>query len=131
MASVEPNVIAAVVFTALATVISISVYMLIDAFPINRRVGFERRVLIYILIIVDLITLLAVVSGSALYATETLRWTTIVVVAGLAILFVPGMLNFWPLHWRDGIPGLYITLAGLIATLSLLEYSDVFPSTWW
>ena len=72
-----------------------------------------------------LATLLA---GTGLYGYAELRWTSLVVVAGLVVLFAPGLFEVWPSSIRDGRTGLVILVG--IQALALATLAKVAGPTW-
>jgi len=58
--------------------------------------------------------------GVALFAHETLRWTSVVVAGGLIFLFVPSVFEIIPNGWRDSRGGLALLVALQLASLALL-----------
>lgn len=73
------------------------------------------------LIAVDVLLLLVLTGGSIAYGVGQLRWTSLIIVAGLALLFAPALLNIWPQRLRDGMAGLVILLVVFGASLGLLQ----------
>ena len=73
------------------------------------------------LVVGNAILLATLLTGTGLYGYAELRWSTLVVVAGLVVLFAPGLFEAWPSPWRDGNTGL-VVLVGVqalaIATLT-------------
>jgi hypothetical protein len=63
---------------------------------------------------------LLLLAGTLAFAWTELRWTTIVVVAGLLFLFIPGLLQAVPARLREGRGGLALSCAVLIAALGTL-----------
>ena len=55
-----------------------------------------------------------------MFAYVELRWTTIVVVAGILFLFVPEIFQALPEQWRDGQAGLAVTCCAMAFALALL-----------
>jgi hypothetical protein len=73
------------------------------------------------LIAADLLLLVALAGGSIAYGVAHLRWTSLVIVAGLALLFAPALFNVWPHRLRDGTAGLVVLLVLFSASLGLLQ----------
>jgi hypothetical protein len=73
--------------------------------------------------------LLALLSiGTVLFGYSELKWTTLVVVAGLVVLFAPGLFEVWPASFRDGSKGL-VALIG-IQLLALATLAKIAGSAW-
>ena len=63
---------------------------------------------------------LALSAGTLAFARAELRWSTIVVVAGILFLFIPELFQAIPGRVRDGRIGLGIAGFVLIASLGVL-----------
>ncbi|KAB1073580.1 hypothetical protein [Methylobacterium planeticum] len=122
MTMIEPNVAALLWFALFASVASVAFYVLTGMFPLETRPDLRRRPLGLVLIAANVLLLLALVGGSLAYGAANLRWTSLVIVGGFAVLFAPGLFNVWPQRWRDGLAGLAIVLGGLGVSLSLLQH---------
>jgi len=120
MSMIEPNVAALAWFALFAGVASVGFYVLTGMFPLETRPDLKGRPLGLLLLTVNVVLLLALVCGGLAYGVANLRWTSLIIVGGLAILFAPGLFNVWPQRWRDGLAGLAIVLAGLGSALGLL-----------
>ena len=122
MNMIEPNVAALLWFALFAGVASVGFYVLTGVFPLETRPDLRRRPLGLVLIAANVLLLLALVGGSLAYGAANLRWTSLVIVTGLAVLFAPGLFNVWPQRWRDGLAGLAIVLVGVGFSLGLLQH---------
>lgn len=122
MDMIEPNVAALLWFALFAGVASIGFYVLTGVFPLETRPDLNRRPLGLVLIAANVLLLLALVGGGLAYGAANLRWTSLVIVTGLAVLFAPGLFNVWPQRWRDGLAGLAIVLVGVGVSLGLLQH---------
>ena len=67
-------------------------------------------------------------TGTGFYGYTELRWSTLIVVAGLVILFVPGLFEIWPSPLRDGSTGL-VVLVGVQA-LALAALAKIAGPSW-
>ena len=121
MGMIEPNVVALLWFAILALVTSAGFYVLAGVFPLATRPDLRRRPLGVALIAADVLLLVALAGGSIAYGVAHLRWTSLVIVAGLALLFAPALFNVWPHRLRDGTAGLVILLVVFSASLGLLQ----------
>jgi hypothetical protein len=115
---IEPNVAALLWFGLFAGVASTGFYVLTGVFPLETRPDLRGRPLGLALIAADVLLLLALIGGGMAYGVENLRWTSLVIVSGFAVLFAPGLFNVWPQRWR--VAGLAIVLASVGAALGLL-----------
>jgi hypothetical protein len=71
-------------------------------------------------VLLNLALLAILLIGVALFAHETLRWTSVVVAGGLIFLFVPSIFEVIPNHWRDSRGGLALLVALQLTSLALL-----------
>ena len=120
MHAIEPHVGALLWFAAFWSVASIGFYVLAGAFPLETRPDLKAQPFGLALIGADLLMLLVLAGGSLAYGIANLRWTSLVVVVGLSLLFAPSVFNVWPGRWRDGTAGLVIVLCGFAAALAAL-----------
>jgi hypothetical protein len=58
--------------------------------------------------------------GTGLYGYAELRWSSLIVVTGLVVLFAPGLFEVWPSSFRDGRTGLVLLVGVQIAALATL-----------
>jgi hypothetical protein len=121
MRMIEPNVPALLWFAIFALVASAGFCVLAGVFPLATRPDLRRIPLGVPLIVVDVLLLLALAGGSIAYGVAHLRWTSLVIVAGLALLFAPTLFNVWPHRLRDRMAGLVILLLVFSASLGLLQ----------
>lgn len=121
MSMIEPNVLALLWFALFAGVASVGFYVLTGMFPLETRPDLRARPLGLLMLAANVVLLLALVGGGLAYGVANLRWMSLVIVGGLAVLFAPGLFNVWPQRWRDGLVGLAIVLAGLGGSVGLLQ----------
>ncbi len=120
MKTIEPNVSALLWFAAFWGMVSLGFYVLSGAFPLDTRPDLRRRPVGLALVAANVVLLIALAGGSLVYGWAHLRWTSLVIVVGLGVLFAPGLFNIWPERWRDGLTGLVIVLVGIGAMLAAL-----------
>lgn len=121
MDMIEPNVTALCWFAAFASVAGIGFYVLTGAFPLSTRDDLKSHPAGVPLAIVNALAFAALAVGIGLYGAAELRWTSIVIVAGLAFLFAPSAFHLWPERWRDGAAGLAILLALTVSAIAALQ----------
>ena len=66
------------------------------------------------------VLLAALLVGTGLYGYAELKWSTLIVVTGLVVLFAPGLLEASPARLRDGPAGLGALVGVQILALAAL-----------
>jgi hypothetical protein len=120
MDAIEPNWISLLWFAAFATVCTLAFLTVAGMFPLRLRPEAEKSGTATLLIVGNAILLATLLSGTALYGYAELRWSTSVVVAGLVVLFAPGLFEVWPASLRDGKTGLAALIGVQITALATL-----------
>ena len=128
MTAIEPNWIASLAFAALATGCALAVLILAGMFPLRARPDAARSNLALLLVAGNALLLILLLAGTGFYGFTELRWTTLIVLAGLVVLFAPGLFEALPERLRDGRAGL-IMLAGVQA-LGLAVLAKVGGLAW-
>jgi len=123
MSALEPNAAALGWFALFAGVASLGFFVVSGAFPLSSRADLSGRPVAVALAACDAILVALMVAAALAYGFGHLRWTSIVIVSGLAVLFAPGLLDVWPERWRDGARGLAIVGAALLASLVLAQWT--------
>jgi predicted permease len=121
MDAIEPHWISLLWFAAFATVCTLSFLVIAGMFPLRSRPDSLKSNAGLVLVAGNAVLLAALSIGTALFGYSELRWSTLIVVAGLVVLFSPGIFEVWPSSFRDGGKGL-VTLIGIqllaLATLA-------------
>lgn len=117
----EPNLVALSWFTLLWSVCCLGFLQLAGMYPLRAGGAGEARNPV-LLVFGNTAVWLALLAGTLTFASMQLRWTTIVVVAGLLFLFIPELFQAIPARLRDGCKGMAIAGCILVATLSLLAW---------
>jgi hypothetical protein len=94
-------------------------------FPLSARPHSASSVAGNALILLNLALLAALLLGTALFAYQTLRWASVIIFGGLIFLFVPPILQIFPIVWRDSCCGLailgFVQITSLAMVLSPLQ----------
>jgi hypothetical protein len=120
MAAIEPNWISLIWFAAFATICMIAFLIVAGMFPLGTRPDEAKSGAATLLVIGNGLLLLALLVGTGLYGYAELRWSTLVVVTGLVVLFAPGAFEAWPSSFRDGRTGLVVLIGVQILALATL-----------
>jgi hypothetical protein len=120
MAAIEPNWISLIWFAAFATICMIAFLVVAGMFPLRSRPEAARSAAATLLVVGNGVLLAALLAGTGLYGYAELRWTTLVVVTGLVVLFAPGLFEIWPSSFRDGSTGLVVLIGVQILALATL-----------
>jgi hypothetical protein len=120
MEAIEPNWVSSLWFAAFATVCTVAFLVVAGMFPLRSRPDSARSGGVTMLVVGNATLLAALVLGTALYGYTELRWSTLIVVAGLAVLFTPGLFEAFPSSLRDGRTGLIVLVGVQILALAAL-----------
>jgi hypothetical protein len=120
MAAIEPNWISLIWFAAFATICVIAFLVVAGMFPLRSRTDSARSGTATLLVIGNGLLLSALLVGTGLYGYAELRWSSLIVVTGLVVLFAPGLFEVWPSSLRDGRTGLVVLIAVQIVALATL-----------
>ena len=120
MDAIEPNGVALALFAATFAACCLSFFTLAGMFPARARPLPVAGQLGSLLVLFNLALMMVLLGGVALFAHQTLRWTSVIVAGGLIFLFVPSILQIIPNAWRDSRGGLMFLGALQLASLALL-----------
>jgi hypothetical protein len=120
MGAIEPNWIALLWFALFATVCAIAFLVVSGMFPFASRPERMKSGAATALVIGNGLLLIALLAGTGLYGYAELRWTTLIVVTGLIVLFAPGLFEVWPSAMRDGPAGLVVLVSIQLCALAAL-----------
>ena len=127
MGAIEPNWIALLFFALFATVCAVAFLVVSGMFPLSSRPERLNSDSATALVASNGLLLIALLAGTGLYGYAELRWTSLIVVTGLVVLFAPGLFELWPLSMRDGPAGL-VVLVG-IQLFALAALAMIVPRT--
>jgi hypothetical protein len=128
MDAIEPHSISLLWFTAFATICAVAFLVVAGMFPLRSRPDSLKSGVATLLVAGNVILLVVLLTGTGLYGYIELRRSTLIVVAGLVVLFAPGLFQAWPSSLRDGRNGLVIL--GGVQMLALATLAKVAGSSW-
>jgi hypothetical protein len=128
MDAIEPHWVASLYFAAFATSCALAFLILAGMFPLRARPDGARSALAALLVLANAALLAVLLIATCFYGYSELRWSTLIVVAGLVLLFAPGLFEVLPMRLRDGRDGL-VALAGVQA-LALAGLARVGGLAW-
>jgi hypothetical protein len=120
MDAIEPNWTSLLWFAAFATVCTLAFLIVAGMFPLHSRPDSVKSGTAALLIAGNAVLLAALLIGTGFYGYAELRWSTLIVIAGLVMLFAPGLFEVWPASLRDGKTGLIVLVSVQIAALATL-----------
>ncbi|MEA2900096.1 MAG: hypothetical protein QOJ84_5711 [Bradyrhizobium sp.] len=120
MDAIEPNWISLIWFAAFATICMIAFLIVAGMFPLGSRPDGARSGAATLLVVGNGILLSALLVGTGLYGYAELKWSSLIVVTGLVVLFAPGLFEVWPSSLRDGSTGLVVLIGVQILALATL-----------
>ena len=120
LGQIEPNGVALALFAATFAAGCLSFFTLAGMFPARARPLPVAGQLGSLLVLFNLALMMVLLGGVALFAHQTLRWTSVIVAGGLIFLFVPSIFQIIPNAWRDSRGGLVFLGALQLASLALL-----------
>jgi hypothetical protein len=120
MAAIEPNWVSLIWFAAFATICMNAFLIVAGMFPLRSRLEAGRSGAAALLVVSNGLLLAALLVGTGLYGYAELRWSSLIVVTGLVVLFAPGLFEAWPSPLRDGRTGLVVLIGVQILALATL-----------
>jgi hypothetical protein len=120
MAAIEPNWISLIWFAAFATICMVALLTVAGMFPLGSRPDQAKSAAATLLVAGNGLLLSALLVGTGLYGYAELRWSSLIVVTGLVVLFAPGLFEVWPSSSRDGRTGLLVLIAVQVVALATL-----------
>jgi hypothetical protein len=120
MDAIEPHWISLLWFAGFATICTVAFLVVAGMFPLRSRPDSARSGAAMLLIVGNAVLLAALLAGTGLYGYAELRWSSLIVVAGLVVLFAPGLFEVWPPSLRDGSTGLVVLVGVQILALATL-----------
>jgi hypothetical protein len=114
MNAIEPHWVSLLWFAACSTVCMLALLTVAGMFPWRSRPDQAKSAGATLLIAGNAVLLTALLMATCFYGYSELRWSTLIVVTGLIVLFAPGLFQAWPSSLRDGRSGL-LALIGIQA----------------
>ena len=128
MEAIEPNWVSLLWFAGFATVGAVGFLVVAGMFPLRSRPDTMRSNAATLLVVGNAILLTALWMGTGFFGYAELRWSTLVVVTGLVVLFAPGLFEVWPSSLRDGRTGLVVLVS--VQLLALATLAKVAGPSW-
>jgi hypothetical protein len=100
MSHLEPNALALLWFIPLWSICCLGFLHLSGMFPIKDAASTAS-----VLVVSNAALFAVLVVGTLVLASHELRWSTIVVVGSILLLFIPEAFQALPVRWQDGRPG--------------------------
>jgi len=120
MDAIEPHWISLLWFAAFATICTVAFLIVAGMFPLRSRPDPVRSSTAALLIAGNAVLLAALLMATLFYGYAELRWSSLIVIAGLVVLFAPGLFEAWPAPLRDGKTGLIVLVGVQTAALAVL-----------
>ena len=127
MDAIEPHWVSLLWFAGFATIGTVAFLTVSGMFPLRSRPDAARSIAATVLVFGNAVLLAALLIGTGWFGYAELRWSTLIVVTGLVVLFAPGLFEVWPAPLRDGPTGL-VTLVG-IQVIALVALATVAAPT--
>src|SRR3954453_2461524 len=120
MDAIEPHWVSLLWFASFATVGTVAFLMVSGMFPLRSRPDAARSHAATVLVFGNAVLLVALLAGTGWYGYAELKWSSLIVVTGLVVLFAPGLFEVWPSSSRDGRTGLVVMIGVQILALATL-----------
>ena len=128
MNAIEPNWISLLWFAACSTICALAFLVVAGMLPLQSRPDSAKSSGMVLLIGSNALLLVTLLAATGFYGYIELRWSTLIVVTGLIVLFAPGFFQAWPSPLRDGRMGLVTLIA--IQALALATLAKVAAPAW-
>ena len=128
MSAIEPHWISLLWFAAFATIGAVAFLVVAGMLPRQSRPEGVRSGAAKILVVGNGLLLAALLVGTGLFGYAELKWSSLIVVTGLVVLFAPGLFEVWPASLRDGQKGLVLLVGAQLLALATL--AKVASSSW-
>lgn len=122
MSQLEPNIVQLVWFIVVWSVCCLGFLQLSGMYPLESRAENIPASLVFM----STALWIALLLSACFYAVAELRWSSIVIVAGLLFLFIPEPFQAIPERWRNSSAGLIVT--GFVLAVTLAVFSVFTPN---
>jgi hypothetical protein len=116
MNAIEPNLPALAWFGCFWSLCCLGFLQIAGLYPLDHGAAGKPR----LLAIGSSILWLGLVAGTSVFAWAELRLTSVIVLGGLLILFIPALFQSAPRRWRDSVHGLVVGALALCLALVAL-----------
>ncbi len=123
MNAIEPHWVSLLWFSACAIICMLAFLVVAGMFPLRSRPASARSATMTLPISGNAVLLAALLMGTGFYGYSELRWSSLIVVTGLIVLFTPGLFEAWPSSLRDGRAGLAALIGIQILALATLSWT--------
>ncbi|MEH2509197.1 hypothetical protein V1291_000551 [Nitrobacteraceae bacterium AZCC 1564] len=120
MSTIEPNWLSLIWFTMFATTGAVAFLVIAGKFPLDVNVGQSKSALDIGLMIGNAVLMAILLGGAGVYGYSELRWTTLIVVAGLIFLFAPALVEEWRWPLRNATAELGLLVGVQVLALAML-----------
>ncbi|RTL49606.1 MAG: hypothetical protein EKK40_14730 [Bradyrhizobiaceae bacterium] len=120
MNAIEPNWVSLLWFALFAAVCGVAFLVVAGMFPLKSRPDIAQSKGAVLLLIGNALLLAALLIGTALYGYNELRWSTLIVVTGLIVLFAPTLIEEWRWPLGNVKAEMLVLIAVQAAALGLL-----------
>lgn len=120
MQAIEPNWISLLWFAGFATVGTVVLLVVAGMFPLRSAPDAVRSGATPLLVVGNAVLLAILLMGTGFYGYVELRVSTLIIVAGLVVLFAPALFEIWPSSLRDGTAGLVVLVGVQVLALAAL-----------
>jgi hypothetical protein len=120
MDAIEPHWVSLLWFAAFATTGTVAFLVVAGMFPLHSRPEALRSGAAMVLVVGNGLLLAALLVGAGLFGYAELKWSSLIVVTGLVVLFAPALFEIWPPSLRDGRNGLAVLVGVQILALAAL-----------
>jgi hypothetical protein len=128
MDAIEPHWVSLLWFAAFATTGTVAFLVVAGMFPLRSRPEALRSGAAMVLVIGNGFLLATLLVGTGLYGYAELKWSSLIVVTGLVVLFAPALFEIWPPSLRDGRTGLAVLVG--VQMLALATLAKIASPSW-